>query len=729
MSKPLVIVESPAKAKTIMKYLDNNYEVIASVGHIRDLPRKKLGIDIENGFKPEYVNMKDKTKVIRKLKKSAQLSEYIMIATDMDREGEAIAWHLSTILDNCGVDIKRIVFNEITQKAIERAVADPGNIDMNKVKAQQARRILDRLVGYLISPVLWKVFYRGLSAGRVQTIGLRLLCERENQIRKFTPVEYWTVEGELINAEGNSFDTKLVKIDGKKADLKNKKESESAVSAIKAEKVYVNKIYKKERKRNPYPAYITSTMQRDAASRLGFSAKKTMVLAQQLYEGVELGSEGSFGLISYMRTDSTRISDDAYKNGLSYLKEKFGKESISGKRRGFKKSKSAQDAHEAIRPTDCFKTPGSLSKYLGKSQLALYKLIWQRFLASLSTPAVYQTISADIRAGIYQLRSNGRVLKKKGFLDIMPDRKREEDVQLPDISEGEVITIKKLEGIQHFTEPPARFSESALIKTLEENGIGRPSTYASILGIIQTRGYASKEKRTLYPTKLGEEVWRILDKLFNDIFEIEFTAGMENKLDEIERAKTEWQNVIEDYYNHLKIDLERFDEEKSEAKKLVQEETDEVCEKCGRNLIKKWSRNGQFLACPGYPECKFTKSLDEEDLDRECPKCGGKLKYKNGRFGRFIACSNYPDCKYTEPVKIGVKCPRDDCDGDIIEKRTRRGKIFYGCSNYPKCDFASWDKPVDRECPQCGSSILLEKSTKSKGDFLKCPACKHEVYA
>ncbi|MDZ7859973.1 MAG: type I DNA topoisomerase [Candidatus Krumholzibacteriota bacterium] len=729
MSKPLVIVESPAKAKTIMKYLDNNYDVIASVGHIRDLPKKKLGIDIENGFNPEYVNMKDKTKVIKKLKKSALSSEYIMIATDMDREGEAIAWHLSTILDNCGVDIKRIVFNEITQKAIERAVADPGNIDMNKVKAQQARRILDRLVGYLISPVLWKVFYRGLSAGRVQTIGLRLLCERENQIRIFTPVEYWTVEGELMNAQGDSFDTKLVKIDGKKADIKNRKESESAVAAIKAEKVYVNKISKKEKKRNPYPAYITSTMQRDAASRLGFSAKKTMVLAQQLYEGVELGSEGSFGLISYMRTDSTRISDDAYKNGVSYLKKEFAEESIIGKRRHFKKNKSAQDAHEAIRPTDCFKTPGSLSRHLGKNQLALYKLIWQRFLASLSTPAVYQTISADLKAGIYQLRSNGRVLKKKGFLDIMPDRKKEEDVQLPDISEGEVITIKKLEGKQHYTEPPARFSESALIKTLEENGIGRPSTYASILAIIQTRGYASKEKRTLYPTKLGEEVWRILDKLFNDIFEIEFTAGMENKLDEIEMAKTEWQDVIEDYYSHLKIDLEKFEVEKSDAKKLVQEETDEVCEKCGKKLIKKWSRNGQFLACPGYPECKFTKSLDEEDLDRECPRCGGKLKYKNGRFGRFIACSNYPDCKYTEPVKIGVKCPRDDCNGDIIEKRTRRGKIFYGCSNYPKCDFASWDKPVDRECPQCGGSILLEKSTKSKGDFFKCPACKHEVYS
>jgi DNA topoisomerase-1 len=729
MNKPLVIVESPAKAKTIRKYLDNNYEVVASVGHIRDLPKKKLGIDVENGFKPEYENMKDKATVIKKLKAAAKSSERIMIATDMDREGEAIAWHLSKILEKNGVEIKRIVFNEITRKAIEKAIANPSNINLNKVNAQQARRILDRLVGYLVSPVLWKVFYRGLSAGRVQTVGLRFLCEREAEIRKFVPEEYWTIEGELASSKGVSFDTILAKIDGKKADIKKRKEAESAVSDIKDENLVVEKIEKKERKRNPYPSYITSTMQRDAASRLGFSAKKTMILAQQLYEGIELGQEGAFGLISYMRTDSIRISDDAYKNGASYLEQTIGKDKISLSKGRFKKSKSAQDAHEAIRPTDCFKTPDSLSKFLEKDQLSLYRLIWQRFLASLSIPALYQLTRVDIKAGKYNLSSNGRMLEEKGFLAIMPDRKQEEDVTLPDLAEGEKLTLNKLEGIEHHTEPPARYSEAALIKTLEENGIGRPSTYANILAIIQTRGYASKEKRTLFPTKLGEEVWRILNKLFEDMFEIEFTAGMENKLDDIEMATIKWQDLIKDYYGRLKIDLDKFEGNKEDAKKLVQEETEEICENCGLKLMKRWSRNGQFMACPGYPECRFTKSLDEENLDRECPKCGGKLKYKNGRFGRFIACSNYPECKYTEPVTIGVKCPKDNCGGDVTEKRTKRGKIFYGCSKYPKCDFASWDKPVAGECPQCGSKVLLQKSNKKNGDFLKCPACKHEVFS
>jgi len=621
------------------------------------------------------------------------------------------------------------VFNEITRKAIQKAIENPVDIDINKVDAQQARRILDRLVGYLVSPVLWNVFYRGLSAGRVQSIGLRFLCEREHEIRKFIPKEYWTIEGKLAKGENADFDTKLAKIDGKNPDIINAEQAEEALTGIKAGKLVVSKIEKKERKRNPYPAYITSTMQRDAASRLGFSAKKTMVIAQQLYEGVEIGQEGSVGLISYMRTDSVRISDDAYKNGVSYIEQSLGKDKVSADKGRFKKSKSAQDAHEAIRPTDSFRTPDSLSKFLERDQLSLYRLIWQRFLASLSVSAVYQVSRVDIKAGKYILASNSRILKEKGFLAIMPDRKPDVDVMLPDLLEGEVLSLKKLEGIQHFTEPPARYSEAALIKTLEENGIGRPSTYASILGIIQTRGYASKEKRTLFPTKLGEEVWRILDKLFKDIFEIDFTAGMENRLDEIEAHKLKWQNVIEDYYKHLKIDLEKFNGEKNDAKKLVQEETEEICENCGKKLFLKWSRNGQFLACPGYPECKFTKSIDEDDMDRNCPECGGKLRYKNGRFGRFIACSNYPECKYTEPLKIGVKCPNDDCDGDIIEKRTKRGKIFYGCSNYPKCKFASWDKPIEKECPQCGGNVLMEKYTKKKGNFLICPSCKHEVYS
>lgn len=727
MSNPLVIVESPAKAKTINKYLDGKFDVVASVGHIRDLPKKKLGIDIENGFKPEYVNMRDKSSVIKALKKASSGASTILLATDMDREGEAIAWHISNILEGKNVSIKRIVFNEITKRAIGEAIENPREIDINKVNAQQARRVLDRLVGYLISPVLWNIFYRGLSAGRVQSIGLRLLCEREGAIRAFTPSEYWTIEGQLSTSEGGLLSVKLAKIEGSKPEIKTEKEATAIVDEINDEDLAIGDIKKSDRERHPYPPYITSTMQRDAASRLGFSAKKTMMLAQQLYEGLELGKEGSVGLISYMRTDSTRISDEARNNGQSYILDTFGKDKLSGiKRRKVKKS-SVQDAHEAIRPTESFRTPDSVSSFLTKDQLSLYSLIWQRFLASLAKSAVYRLTRVEINAGKYILVANGRETVDKGFLEIMPDRKDEGESMLPKLEVNEKLSIKSLEGIQHFTEPPPRYSESSLIKALEDNGIGRPSTYASILSIIQTRKYATREGKTMLPTELGEKVWMILDELFNDIFEIDFTARLEKKLDEIEESREEWQKVIEDYYRHLESDLESYKERREEAKKLVQEASEEICENCGRKLVKKWSRNGPFLACPGFPECRFTKSLDEEEIDRKCPKCGGKLTLKNGRFGRFIACSNYPDCKYTEPVTIGVKCPKDNCDGDLVEKKTKRGKIFYGCSKYPKCDFASWYKPVAKECPSCGNSILVEKKTKKKGLFLQCPSCKHEV--
>ncbi len=729
--KPLVIVESPAKAKTISRYLDNNYSVVASVGHIRDLPKKKLGIDIENGFQPEYVNMRDKSAVIKQLKKRAKASPLVLLATDMDREGEAIAWHISNILNgSSGREIKRIVFNEITRKSIIEAVENPREIDINKVDAQQARRVLDRLVGYLISPVLWSVFYRGLSAGRVQSIGLRLICEREKEIKGFTPTEYWTIEGLLKTKKGEVFESKLSRIEGKKPEIGSKEQADRIVAGIKDEKLLVKNVEVKERKRNPYPPYITSTLQRDAASRLGFSAKKTMVVAQQLYEGVELGEKGSVGLISYMRTDSTRISSEAYRNGIAYIEKKFGKDKVGPKRRTSRKKDSVQDAHEAVRPTDSHAEPDAVSRYLNRDQLSLYRLIWQRFLASLAAAAVYTVTRANIEGGDYLLISGGREMIDSGFLEIMPDKKPEEDKKLPALKEKEEVTINSLEGLQHFTEPPPRYSESSLIKALEDNGIGRPSTYASILGVIQARKYASKEGKTLFPTELGEKVWEILDELFNDIFEIDFTARLEKRLDEIEEARAGWQEVVEDYYSLLKTDLDGYRERKEEAKSLVQEETDEICEKCGRKLIVKWGRNGRFLACPGFPECKFTKSLEEEEteeIDKECPRCGGRLAYKNGRFGRFIACSNYPDCRYTEPVKVGVKCPREDCNGDLVEKRTRRGKVFYGCSEYPKCDFATWNKPLPVKCESCGNPFMVEKTTKKKGAFMQCPVCKHEV--
>mgnify|MGYP006281405211 FL=1 len=726
MNKSLVIVESPAKARTIGKYLGEDYQVIASVGHIRDLPKNKLGVDIENGFEPQYVNYRDKSSVIKKIKNSAKKSSSIFLATDMDREGEAIAWHLSTILNNSGERIRRVVFNEITERAITEAFENPRGIDMSKVNAQKARRILDRLVGYLISPVIWKLFYRGLSAGRVQSVGLRLICEREEEIRNFKPEEYWTIEGELTGSSGDEFFVKLTRINGDKPHIVNRKDSEKVLEELKGCALKVAGVEKKERKRFPYPPYITSTLQRDASSRLGFSARKTMVIAQQLYEGIELGSEGSVGLISYMRTDSTRISDEAYKNGISCIRSEFGPEKTGKGRRMKKGGAAVQDAHEAIRPTDSFRTPDSISGFLNRDQMALYRLIWQRFLASLSKPAIYQNTRILVEGGKYTLSANGRKLMDPGFLEIMPDYKPSDDTVLPELKKGEEVKVKKLENIQHFTEPPPRYSESALIKTLEDNGIGRPSTYAAILSVIRNRKYASTEGKTLFPTTLGEEVWKALSTYFTDIFEIDFTAGMEEKLDMIEEDKLEWDKVVEQYYRPLKSDLENFESVKNDARKTVQKETDQVCENCGRNLVIKWSRNGQFLACPGFPECKFTRSLSEDELDRECPQCGGTLRFKKGRYGRFIACSNYPECKYTEPVKIGIKCPREDCDGDIIEKQTRKGKIFYGCSRYPDCKFASWDKPVQKECPECGSSIMVKKSTRKKGEFLKCPSCKHE---
>ena len=727
MEQVLVVVESPAKARTIGKYLGKSYKVRASVGHVRDLPKKELGIDVENGFKPKYVTVRDKSKVIRELRKEAEKSSQILLATDMDREGEAIAWHLKELLNKSGLPIKRIIFNEITKNAIQQAVAAPHDIDTNKVNAQQARRILDRLVGYLVSPVLWKIFYMGLSAGRVQSVGLRLIIEREQLIQGFVPTEYWTIEGLLSDSKGQEFQAKLAKIGGKKPEIGDKKTAGSIVKEIKGEKLVVEEVRDKEKKRNPGPPYITSTMQREAAGRLGFSAKKTMLVAQQLYEGVVIGDEGSVGLISYMRTDSTRVSDEAYKMGTKYINDTYGPEAVYSGKRGFKKAKRSQDAHEAIRPTDCARPPESLKKSLTKDQLSLYTLIWQRFLASLAAPAVYEVKEADIKAGRLMLKASGRRLKFPGFLLIMPDRKSEKESWIPDLEKGEPVTIREIDASQHFTEPPARFTEASLIKELEDKGIGRPSTYASIISIIQARDYARKEKGTLYPTNLGEKVWSILDQLFKEIFEVDFTARLEAELDKVEEDKEDWQDVVEFFYKPLIKDLDKVKGRSADLKQLVQEETDETCDNCGKKLVKKWGKNGQFLACPGYPDCRFTKSLEKaEELDRECPKCGGKLLYKNGKFGRFVACQNYPECRFTEAVTLGIKCPEKECGGDIVEKRTRRGKIFYGCSNYPSCTFASWDKPTAQRCPNCSESYLVEKESKKKGRYLKCPACKSD---
>ena len=728
MDKVLVIVESPAKARTIKKYLGKGYDVKASVGHIRDLPKRELGIDVEKNFKPKYVNMRAKSKILKELREKASGSSSILLATDMDREGEAIAWHLEELLKKTGVPIQRIIFNEITENAIVEAVGHPRDIDIDKVNAQQARRILDRLVGYLVSPVLWRIFYRGLSAGRVQTVGLRLICERENEIRAFVPVEYWTIEGVLRCGEDREFEAKLLKIAGNKPEIGTEEDASRIVEEIKASEIMINAVRNKQKKRNPQPPFITSTLQREAAGRLGFTAKRTMAVAQQLYEGVELGNEGSAGLISYMRTDSTRVSKEAYAQGKQWIEENFGKDHVGGER-SYAKGKLAQDAHEAIRPTDSYRRPEDLDAFLTKDQKALYDLIWRRFLSSLASPAVYDVREVDISAGDdYLLRAGGRKLIHPGFLALYPDKQAEADNWMPDLEEGEMAEIKSLDPFQHFTEPPPRFSEASLIKELEDKGIGRPSTYAAIISIIQDRGYVEKEGRALFPTELGEKVWESLAQLFNDIFEVDFTARMETELDKVEGSEEKWQDVVKFFYEPLHTDLEKFGDRKDELKKMVQEESDEDCPKCGKKLVKKWSRNGPFLACPGWPECKHSKSLEEEEaLDRKCPECDGDLGYKSGRFGKFIACGNYPDCKYTEAVSLGISCPEEGCEGQISERKTRRGKVFYGCTKYPKCKFASWDKPVEKECPSCGHSWMVEKTTKKKGSFLRCPSCKHEV--
>jgi len=729
LDQVLVVVESPAKARTIKKYLGTGYTVKASVGHIRDLPERELGIDIENGFKPHYVAVKGKTKVMAELRREASKSSAIYLATDMDREGEAIAWHLKEVLDKSKLPIKRIIFNEITKHALEEAVASPRDIDLDKVNAQQARRILDRLVGYLISPVLWRIFYRGLSAGRVQSVGLRLVCEREEDIRRFVAIEYWTIEGTLATEEGKEFPAKLFKIDARKPEIPNKDTADGIVAAVRGETLTVSEVSDREKLRNPQPPFITSTLQREAAGRLGFSAKKTMLIAQQLYEGVELGPEGAVGLISYMRTDSTRVSDEAYRQGTAYLREAYGDEMPASGKKTFKKAKMAQDAHEAIRPTDCSRTPDSVKQHLGKDQLSLYRLIWQRFLASLAAPAVYRVREVDIKAGErYLLRASGRMLVKPGFLAIMQDQKAEQDEWLPDTASGMSLSIRNLDAAQHFTEPPPRYTEASLIKELEDKGIGRPSTYATILGVIQARDYVSKKAATLYPTELGEKVWKTLEGLFRDIFEIDFTARMEAELDKVEEGKDDWRAVVKLFYEPLTVDLEGIKHKRTELKKQLQEESEEVCANCGKKLVKKWGKNGQFLACPGFPECRYTRPIEpDEAIDRACPQCGGQLVFRKGRFGRFIACSKYPACKYTEAVTLGIACALEGCGGQIVEKKTRRGRLFYGCSKYPKCTFASWDKPTGQLCPGCSKAYLVEKDSAKKGRYLRCPSCRHEV--
>ncbi len=736
-SKKLIIVESPTKARTISRFLGKEYLVESSFGHLRDLPKKKMGIDIENDFQPEYeVNDKSKKRA-NELKRLAKKVDEIILASDEDREGEAIAWHLMQILGSN--PYKRIVFHEITKNAILEALKNPRDLDMNLVDAQQARRILDRLVGYELSPFLWKKIRYGLSAGRVQSVAVRLIVEREEEIRKFNPQEYWSIESEVKKLgnwevgseefEKNKFKVRLIKINNKavpKLGIKNKDEAEEIKNNLEKADYQVEKVAKKETKKNPLPPFTTSTLQQAANNKLHFSAKQTMMLAQKLYEGTDLGSKGSTGLITYMRTDSLSLSKDSLKAAEKYITDKFGKE--YAEQRFFKtKSKGAQEAHEAIRPTDPARDPESVRNYLDDRQYKLYKLIWQRMVASQMASAISDLTTIDVLAvgneNFHSLhRATGSIIKFEGFLKVYAIKS--EEVFLPKIEEKEDLDLIKVLTEQHFTQPPARYTEASLVKKLEEEGIGRPSTYAPTLSTIQDRGYVEKIERKFHPKDIGELVNKLLVEHFPKIVDLKFTANMEKDFDEIAEGKIKWTPVIKDFYKPFKENLMQKEKEVNK-KDLTEEATNEKCEKCGSPMIIKMGRFGKFMACGNYPDCKNTKQLGDdgkveepETTDEVCEKCGKPMVFKIGRYGKFLGCSGYPDCRNIKAIvkSTGVKCTQ--CGkGEIVEKKSKKGKIFYACDQYPKCKYALWSKPTGEKCPTCGGLMVFGKgNTKVCGN-------------
>jgi len=763
MAKKLLIVESPTKARTFEKYLGSGYIIKASKGHVVDLPKSKLGIDVDNGFAPQYVTIRGKGKVIKELEQAARKADEVLLATDPDREGEAIAWHLKQHLEQRQPNIHRILLNEITKEAIAEAVKQPGEVDLRKVEAQQARRVLDRLVGYQISPLLWKIFFYGLSAGRVQSVALRLIVEREEERRRFVREEYWSLRAEFRGAAGEPFEGKLVRWRGEEPKLGDLAAMRALLAALGAEPgalaaagddalasgsltlpvgsappYRVASVERKQRRRSPEPPYITSTLQRDASSKLGFSARRTMMLAQQLYEGLDLGAEGAVGLITYMRTDSTRVAESARVEHHDYVRSHFGADYLPAQARQHKVKAGAQDAHEAIRPTSIARTPESLRSHLTKDQLAVYRLIWQRYLASLMADARFEATGVDIAAGDAIFRATGNRLLFDGYRRAFGAARGADEASengngdgerlLPAIAEGETLQAALLPR-QHFTEPPPRYSESSLIKELEERGIGRPSTYASIVGTIQGRDYLTlDEGRRFQPTELGESVWKVLAEGFPKLFEVGFTARMEAELDKVEEGEEPWTEVVGHLYTPMRKALDSVEKDTSSLREAIREETEERCPKCGRPMIKTWGRNGRFLACSGYPECRSSRPIEAPTVagDQRCPECGAEMMVRIGRFGRFAACSRYPDCKGTAPLEVGVGCPREGCSGRLVEKRSKRGRTFFGCNRYPDCDFATWNRPVPAPCPDCGG-LVVEKATKAKGSFQQCTVCKLEI--
>jgi DNA topoisomerase I len=805
MSKSLVIVESPSKAKTINKYLGKDFKVIASVGHIMDLPKKGLGVDIENNFEPTYEELPGKKKVIDEIKKEAKSAETVYVATDPDREGEAIGKHISELITGtrgmARKPIFRVMFNEITKNAVKAAFNSPGKINDNLVDAQQARRVLDRLVGYKVSPLLWDKVRRGLSAGRVQTVAVRLVVEREREIEKFVKTEYWSIIANLSAKLPPPFDARLYKIESqtvklsgfdnepKKSEfhIKDEETANNILAELKGARYVVADVTTKEKKRNPVPPFITSKLQQEASRKLRFSAKKTMQIAQRLYEGIELGSEGAVGLITYMRTDSTRVAESALAEVRDFITKQYGEKYLPEKAVYYRSKKGAQDAHEAIRPTSAERAPDQVASYLEKDELALYRLIWQRFVASQMMPAIFDQTTIDISAGEkYTFRATGSVIKFDGFLAVYEEGKDEKDeddderaAKLPKVEKGEDLKLNSLTPNQHFTEPPPRYTEATLVKALEEKGIGRPSTYASIMSVIQDREYVEKTEGRFHPTELGKIVNDLLVESFAELFNVQYTARMEEELDEVEDGKLAWTAALKGFYDKFTVDLEAAQEHMRDVKRQeiltdevcdkcgskmaikfgrfgqflactnypeckntrelakksaaggegVAEENpfaDETCEKCGKPMTLKRGRFGQFLACTGYPECKTTRKITKSGvaaapvmLEEKCPECESQLAIRHGPFGEFTACSRYPDCKFIKRETTGVPCSKPGCKGEMLVKKSRRGKVFYGCSEYPNCDAVFWDKPVAEACPQCGKPFLLEKYNAKKEETVR----------
>jgi DNA topoisomerase-1 len=805
MSKSLVIVESPSKAKTINKYLGRDFKVIASVGHIKDLPKKGLGVDIENNFEPTYEVLPGKKKVVDEIKEAAKAAETVYVATDPDREGEAIGKHIAELITGtrgmARKPIFRVMFNEITKNAVKDAFNHPGKINNNLVDAQQARRVLDRLVGYKVSPLLWDKVRRGLSAGRVQTVAVRLVVEREREILAFVKTEYWSIIANLSAKLPPPFDARLYKIESqtvktsgfddgvKKTEfhIKDEETANNILSELEGARYIVADVTTREKKRNPVPPFITSKLQQEASRKLRFSAKKTMQIAQRLYEGVELGSEGAVGLITYMRTDSTRVAESALTEVRDFITRQYGPKYLPEKAIHYRSKKDAQDAHEAIRPTSAERSPDQVAPYLGKDELALYRLIWQRFVASQMMPAIFDQTTIDISAGEkYTFRATGSVIKFDGFLAVYEEGKDEKDeddeeraAKLPKVEKGEELKLNSLTPNQHFTEPPPRYTEATLVKALEEKGIGRPSTYASIMSVIQDREYVEKTEGKFRPTELGAIVNDLLVESFADLFNVQYTARMEEELDEVEDGKLAWTAALKEFYDKFTVDLKIAQQHMRDVKRqeiltdevcdkcgskmaikfgkfgqflacmnypeckstrdlakpavangeAVAEENpyaDETCEKCGRPMTLKRGRFGQFLACTGYPECKTTRKITKSGvaaapvmLEEKCPECESQLAIRHGPYGEFTACSRYPECKFIKRETTGVPCPKPGCKGEILVRKSRRGKVFYGCSEYPNCDAVFWDKPVAEPCPQCGKPFLLEKYNAKKEETIR----------